>query len=126
MRITGVTWAWESSPPAGNDCLNASAWSPITSANAKTATYRPVLPNVEKCLRATASYTDGHGAIKIAMMASTNPVQARNPGNQPPVFPDEDLETEHVQNTRAERSVREDAVSDPDEDLNPGNVDTTS
>ena len=122
MRITGVTWVWESSPPAGNDCLSASAWGTITRANAKAATYRPVSADVDNCLRATATYTDGHGADKNARTPSAHPVQARDPGNQPPGFPDQDLDTEKVQNDRTERSVREDAVSDPDGDSNSGNV----
>ena len=111
MRITGVTWAWASSPLGGNDCSNASAWSTITRANAKAATYRPVLADVGNCLRATATYTDGHGADKSALTPSVLPVQARDPGNQPPVFPDQDLETEHVQNDKTERSVKENIKS---------------
>ena len=120
MRITGVTWAWESSASVGNGCPDASAWTPITRANAQSATYRPVLADVGDCLRATASYTDGHGAIKTAVMRSAHTVQARDPGNLPPVFPDQDLNTEKVQNDRAERSVREDAVSNSNVSMNVG------
>ena len=111
MRITGVTWEWASSAPGGNGCSNAASWTTFTQANAQSATYRPVLSDVGNCLRATARYTDGHGADKSAFKPSAHPVQPRDPGNLPPVFPDQDLNTEKVQNDRAERSVQEDAGS---------------
>ena len=120
MRITGVTWEWASTAPGGNDCPDATGWVRITRANAQSATFRPVLPDVGRCLQAMATYTDGHGADKTAVMRSAHPVQPRDPGNLPPVFPDQDLNKEKVQNDRAERSVREDAVSNMAIDTNVG------
>ena len=73
-----VTWSWESSP-------NGSSWTPISGAD--TASYTPVPADVDRYLRATASYTDGEGSGKSAQRVSANRVQpAPLPPNEPPVF----------------------------------------
>ena len=73
-----VTWSWESSP-------NGSSWTPISGAD--TASYTPVPADVDRYLRATASYTDGEGSGKSAQRVSANRVQpAPLPPNEPPEF----------------------------------------
>ena len=74
-----MTWSWESSP-------NGSSWTPISGAD--TASYTPVPADVDRYLRATASYTDGEGSGKSAQVVSANRVQpAPLPPNEPPQFP---------------------------------------
>ena len=59
---TGTTWVWEKSADG------QSGWSTITGATA--ASYTPVTGDVGSFLRATASYTDGHGSGKDAQAVS--------------------------------------------------------
>ena len=74
-----VTWSWAGSP-------NGSSWTPISGAD--TASYTPVPADVDRYLRATASYTDGEGSGKSAQRVSANRVQpAPLPPNEPPQFP---------------------------------------
>ena len=75
--VTGTTWVWEKSADG------QSGWTTITGATA--ASYTPVTGDVGNYLRATASYTDGHGsgkdahAVSAAVLASapvaTKPAQ---------------------------------------------------
>ena len=75
-----VTWSWASSPNG------TSSWTPISGAD--TASYTPVPADVDRYLRATASYTDGEGSGKSAQVVSANRVQpAPLPPNEPPQFP---------------------------------------
>ena len=77
------------------------------------------------CLSATATYTDAAASSEKSVAAvSSHPVQQKNDANLPPVFPDQDLETEKVQNTQTERIVPENTKSDPKMDPNPGDVGT--
>ena len=74
--VSGVTWQWAREDTAGS-------YSNISSA----AAYEPVAADVDKYLRATASYTDPQGASKSAEGVSVNPVQAAPSGtNAAPVF----------------------------------------
>ena len=57
-------------------------------------------------LTATASYTDGQATMKMMGKASANPVRLDS-RNKPPVFGDEDPDTEGVQNATATRKVEE-------------------
>ena len=70
-KITStITWTWHRS-----NCSNGTnSWSLITGAT--TSAYTPVTGDVDCDLRATASYTDGHGPSKTAQAVSDNPVQA--------------------------------------------------
>ena len=72
-----VTWSWASSPNG------ASAWTSIREAT--RAIYRPVADDLGDYLRATASYTDGHGAGKSALAISANAVEGP-PGRNTPVL----------------------------------------
>ena len=74
-----ATWSWAGSPNG------TSSWTPISGAD--TASYTPVPADVDRYLRATASYTDGEGSGKSAQRVSANRVQpAPLPPNEPPVF----------------------------------------
>ena len=74
--ISNMSWQWASS-------LNGSSnWATIS--GAASATYMPAAADVGKYLRATASYTDGHGPGKTAMAVSANPVIDGSPPPPPP------------------------------------------
>ena len=64
--VSGVTWKWENS-------ADQTTWSAI--ASAVSASYTPVAADTGKYLRATASYTDGHGSSKTASGAAASVVQ---------------------------------------------------
>ncbi len=68
--ISGLTWVWERS-------LDQSTWTTISGATA--AAYTPITADLHHYLRATASYSDGHGPGKTAEGVSANPVQAAPP-----------------------------------------------
>ena len=74
--VTGTTWVWHKSADGQNN------WSAISGATA--ASYTPVAGDVGQYLRATANYTDGHGAGKDAQAVSANAVQAA-PATKPTV-----------------------------------------
>ena len=100
--ISNPTWQW--------------AWSGTNIVDATSRTYTPVLANQNGTLRATASYTDGHGDGKTATVESDNPVQAKTVGNTAPDFGDQDFDTDGIQNNRTTRIVDENtdaAVGDP-------------
>ena len=66
--ITGTTWQWakHAAPTDGSMPADDSAgWMDITGETSMT--YTPVAADVGYYLRATASYTDGHGSGKTAM-----------------------------------------------------------
>ncbi len=69
--VTAETWQWASS-----DAMDGT----FTSIEgAISDSYTPVADDVGKHLRATASYTDGHGSGKTAMATSANTVTAGDP-----------------------------------------------
>ena len=75
-------WMWEHSES------KAGPWTAILTAT--TAEYTP-LGVADKYLRATATYTDGHGSDKNAQEVSAHMVRAvPDATNAAPVFPDED------------------------------------
>ena len=71
-----AAWTWHSSPNG------TSAWAVINGATARF--YTPAAADVGNYLRATASYTDGHGSGKSAQAVSANPVEDALP---PPPTP---------------------------------------
>ena len=74
-----ATWSWARSPNG------TSSWTRISGAT--SASYTPVPADVDRYLRATASYTDGEGSGKSAQRVSANRVQpAPVAPNEPPVF----------------------------------------
>ena len=76
---SGVTWQWSHSPNGRTDWANI--------ANADTYTYTPSDELEGRFIRATASYTDGHGPNKVARGVSPRPVAEPPPVNSPPAFP---------------------------------------
>ena len=88
--VKDVKWQWASADRVqANDCPAAAApnaiWTNI--ANAKSNTYRPVAEDAtdNKCLQATATYTDSQGSDKSAMEVSDNEVVV-DQDNRAPVF----------------------------------------
>ena len=69
--ITGTTWQWARTMDM------AAGWDDIPGAT--DAAYTPVATDDGYYLRATASYTDGHGSGKTAMAVSDYAVTARDP-----------------------------------------------
>ena len=82
-----VVWSWARS-------ADQTAWTAIS--GAALAAYTPVAADKGSYLRATASYTDGHGPRKSAQAATAAPV----PSNFAPVFP-------NAQSGAIQRSVAE-------------------
>ena len=76
--VKSITWTWERSTS------RTGPWSAIGGATADS--YTPVAADVDNYLRATASYTDGHGPDKRAQEVSTNAVQAAPVTNSAPEF----------------------------------------
>ena len=74
--ISNITWQWASSSNGSSN------WAPIN--GAASATYTPVGGDVGNYLRATVSYTDGHGAGKSAQAVSANTVEDAPPPPPPP------------------------------------------
>ena len=118
--ISKLTWQWSitgAATPTGD----------ITDATSDT--YTPKAGDVGGTLTATASYFDGHSAPetekKMAPKDADNAVAA-DTRNRPPMFGDEDLDTDGVQNTMAMRNVEENteaaASDDAADDVGGDNV----
>ena len=115
--VSGVVWQWyrtretfapEATAPAtrtdANTVADTGVWVRINNSEAAAATYTPKENRVDdaetelqKYLSVRATYTDNFGASVTIDTDSANPVQAADPDNMPPVFPE----------TPAERSVLE-------------------
>ena len=107
---TGVTWQWARSPNGRTDWVNIQG--------ATLAAYTPTLEEDRgDYIRATASYTDGHGPNKTAEKVSAR-VGDPPPVNSAPVFPS----TEDGRREVEENSAGGTAVGAPVEatDLNAG------
>ncbi len=104
--VTGAVWQWERSSD-GN-----TAWAGI---GTSSPSYTPVDGDVGYHLRATASYTDGHGPGKTAQAASTQAVQAG--ANRPPEFDSATAAREVAENTEAGENIGAPVTAnDPDDD----------
>ena len=112
--ISGLTWQWFRSISAVGDFTAIK--------DAKSDTYTPVADDVPTpdamFLRATASYTDGHGGDKSATGAARIRV-AVDTRNRAPMFEDQDTETDGVQNTETTRKVEENIKADATDDTPP-------
>ena len=109
---TSVTWQWARSPNGSADWVNI--------AGATSAAYTPTLEEDRgNYIRATTSYTDGHGPNKTAEKVSAR-VGDPPPVNSAPVFPS----TENGQREVEENSTGGTAVGAPVEatDLNAGDL----
>ncbi len=90
--VSGVTWEWETSSDG------ATGWAVIEGATSDT--YTPAAEDAGKRLRATASYTDGHGPGKTAQAVSEDAV------NSAPEFPATETGARSVaENTAAGENV---------------------
>ena len=83
-----ATWKWEHSSTENGP------WTEILTTTASV--YTP-LGVEDKYLRVTATYTDGHGSDKSEMAVSAHAVRTAPPNNAPPVFTDEDDDTQGTQ-----------------------------
>ena len=102
--VTGAVWQWERSSD-GN-----TGWAGI---GTSSPSYTPVDGDVGYHLRATASYTDGHGPAKTAQAASTLAVQAG--ANRPPEFDSATAAREVPENTEAGENIGDPVTAtDPD------------
>ena len=109
-KPTVVRWQWSRSPNGRTDWVNISG--------ANSATYTPTLEDdAGNYIRATASYTDGHGPNKSANAVSSRVGDPR-PVNSAPAFPSmEDGQREVAENTRARESIGDPvAAEDPEND----------
>ena len=104
--ITGAEWQWSRSRS------KSGSYNAIEDAEA--ATYSPTSGDVGLYLRATVTYTDGHGSDKSAMATSAHTVQTFNVPNNPPVFPDQDPDTAGDQSDTATRMVEENTAAGAD------------
>ncbi len=93
---TDVTWQWANSDSKGEDAI----WTDIEGATG--ASYTPVATEVDKFLRATASYTDPQGSGKTAVAASERAVKA---SNNAPEFPSATDTRSVEENTAAGENV---------------------
>ena len=93
--VTGKTWAWASS-------TDKSAWTAIS--GAASASYTPVDGDLDRYLRATASYTDTLGAGRSAAGISANKVAAQGT-NSAPVFADGTAKRSVAENTAADTNI---------------------
>ena len=104
--ISGLTWQWSRSTS------KTGTFTAIDDANSDTYTLvGDDATGNAMFLRATASYTDGHGPGKTAMEESANAV-AVDTRNRAPLFADQDTETDGVQNEAPERKVEENTEAD--------------
>ena len=112
--ISKLTWQWND---GSNDIEDATS-----------DTYKPVAGDVNKRLKATASYFDGQSAPgdadaakKTAMKDAGNDVELDS-RNYPPVFGDEDPDTDGVQNAMATRKVEENTEANATDDATDDSV----
>ena len=92
--VSGAVWQWERSSDGNTDWAGIGTGSP---------SHTPVDGDVGYHLRATASYTDGHGPGKTAQAVSTQAVQAG--ANRPPEFDSATATREVPENTEAGENI---------------------
>ena len=91
---SNVNWQWARGEDTG----------PYTDVSSGE-TYTPVDGDVGKYLRATASYTDGHGPGKDANAVSANPVQTAPATNSAPAFSGTDANRSVAENTAGGQNI---------------------
>ena len=133
---TGITWKWErdvegTAATASNcstETLASLTWQDaVDGMGAKTATYTPHAQDEGKCLRATATYTDGAG-MGEAMGVPVNAV-VKDETNGPPRFRAGGVDSSDVTGAdtgetamSAKRSISENEEPDTTADPNPADV----
>ena len=139
-NVTITRWVWERSGETTGECrsypVDSEDWKPIL--GALSAVYTPTPADVDRCLRAVATYWDNIGNADDEPIRGVLEVPARGRSpivtdpeseggfvNAAPIFPDQDLGTEGDQSDRTSRTVAEntkagqsigDRVSAHDED----------
>ena len=110
--VTGLTWQWSQSPNG------RTGWANI--AGADQDAYTPTDDHEGRFIRASASYTDGHGENKAAHGVSPRRVEEPPPVNSPPAFPS----TENGRRDVAENSAGGTTIGAPvaATDLNEGDA----
>ena len=108
---TGTGWVWALSAAQAADATSCAAVTTFGEATtATTAAYTPKASDANKCLQITVTYTDAQGtANESAVQKSDGPIQASDPANTAPKFPDQDLATQGDQSDETSRSVKENA-----------------
>ena len=103
--VSGTTWVWESSADG------STGWTTLNGASSTvtTSSYTPVTADLNKYLRATASYTDPESSGKSANAVSANAVQAALVTNLEPDFPS----TETGARTVAENTAAGEPIGSP-------------
>ena len=108
--LQSTMWTWERS-------TNRSSWSAVTGAvdSTTTSVYTPAAGDVGYYLRATANYTDGHGAETLVAVSSTT-VRATPVANSAPTFTETHPATRRVaEDARARAAVGSPVTAtDPD------------
>ena len=121
-NVTITRWMWERSATITEECRNypddPDYWRPIP--GALSAVYTPQPADVDRCLRAVATYWDniGNADEEKAIGVLEVPARGRSPTvtdpeseggfvNAAPVFPDQDFGTEGDQSDRTSRTVAE-------------------
>ena len=114
----------------GIDAVDEQSWTPI--AGVTSAVYAPKATDVNRCLRATAYYIDNVGRaqdkatgvleVPVGRHGSfdTGPVSDTGFVNAPPVFPDQDFNTDGDQSDRTSREVAEDTAGNTEAGRNIG------
>ena len=95
--ISSESWQWSRSADGSTN------WSDISGAT--SASYTPVSADLNNYLRATVSYTDGHGAGKSAQADTANTVQAAPVTNSAPAFNSESVTLSVEENTGSGENV---------------------
>ena len=115
--ISGLRWQWYNGAIGANTLIE----------DETSDTYTPVTANNGVILMVRASYTDGQGAMKSAEAATAE--VADDTRNKPPVFEDQDTETDGDQSESTTREVEENtkalagAAGETDADDDAANID---
>ena len=109
--VSKLTWQWSITGADAGDVPDVTSTDDGDITGATSDSYKPKAGDVGGTLTATASYFDGESAVdatekKTAMKAADNAVEL-DTRNKPPVFGDEDPDTDGVQNAMAARKVEE-------------------
>ena len=113
--VTGAKYQWHSNQGnAGQPCSTFTMGADNEIDDATQASYTPKDDDEVMCLAVVVNYTDGQGSDMASMVAANPVVPDATP--RAPVFGDEDLETDGLQNTVAERSIAENTQGGTDND----------
>ncbi|MXY80260.1 MAG: hypothetical protein F4Y94_11430, partial [Chloroflexi bacterium] len=104
--VSNLTWQW------ARDASPTGAFA-MTISGATSATYRTVVADVNRYLRAKASYTDPQGAGKSATSVPTGQISA---SNAEPEFPSSETGARSVPENSADRTAVGDPVAAEDDD----------